>query len=59
MVASLGYFVTGLSIGGGLTSTVVYSLVHGTEGISATLEDASWIRKNIPREDHYYQRSYS
>ena len=58
-MASLGYFVTGLSIGGGLTSTVVYSLVHGTEGISATLEDASWIRKNIPREDHYYQRSYS
>ena len=51
-MASLNYFATGMSICGGLTSTMVYSLVHGTEEISATLEDASWIRKNICRKVH-------
>ena len=43
MVASLSSVVAGsLS---GLSSTLTYSVVHGTEGISATLEEASWISK--------------
>ena len=44
-MASLNYLDIGMSIG--LLSTLIYSLDHGTEGISATLEDAAWIRKNM------------
>ena len=40
------YIAVGMSIVGGLSSTLIYSLEHGTEGISTSLEDASWIRKN-------------
>ena len=46
IVASLDYIAVGMSIVGGLSSTLIYSLEHGTEGISTSLEDASWIRKN-------------
>ena len=45
-MASLGFLTTGMGLGGGLSSTMVYSLEHGTEEIATALEDASWIRKN-------------
>ena len=41
MVASLSSVVAGSLTG--LSSTLIYSVVRGTEGISATLEEASWI----------------
>ena len=44
-VASINYLDMGMSVG--LESTMIYSLEHGTEGIMTTLEDASWIRKDI------------
>ena len=40
-MASLSSLVSGTLTG--LSSTLIYSVVHGTGGISATLEEASWI----------------
>ena len=44
-MASINYLDMGMSVG--VESTMIYSLEHGTEGILTTLEDASWIRKDI------------
>ena len=45
MVVSLSSGVFGTY--NGLISTLVYSVVHDSEGISATLEEASWIGRLI------------
>ena len=44
-MASISYLDKGMSVG--LESIMIYSLEHGTEGIFTTLEDASWIRKDV------------
>lgn len=56
IVASMDYIAYGMSMIGGLSSSLIYSLEHGTEGISTSLEDASWIRKNRKLVASYYQQ---
>ena len=48
LVASLSSLVSGTLTG--LSSTLIYSVVHGTEGLSATLEEASWISREHIRK---------
>ena len=50
-MVSIDYLAISMSTCGGLSSTLIYSLEHGTEGISTTLKDAAWIRKKVFKEE--------